>query len=68
MGVKNHLKEIRMREYMLNQTEFAKILDLSQQDYNRIENNKKQVTIETALKISKKLNKPVEQIFELLED
>jgi DNA-binding XRE family transcriptional regulator len=57
-----------MREYMMTQTEFANMINIKRQDYNRIENNKKQVTIETALKISKKINKPVEEIFELLED
>ncbi|MDO6355257.1 helix-turn-helix domain-containing protein [Caloramator sp. CAR-1] len=65
--VKNRLREIRMREYMMSQKEFALMLDMLPHDYNRIENMKKQVTVETALKIAKKLNKKVEDIFELQE-
>lgn len=66
MAVRNRLKEIRMKEYMLSQKEFAKLLEMDYAMYNRIENNNKQVTLETALKISKKLNKTVNEIFELV--
>lgn len=62
--VKNHLKEIRMKEYMLNQKEFAEnVLHVSVYTYNPIENNKTQGNIETILIIAKALNRPVENIW-----
>jgi putative transcriptional regulator len=66
MGIKNHLKEIRMREYMLNQTEFAKLLDIDFRQYSRYEKGTVP-TSETMLTIAKKLNKKVEDIFYLVE-
>lgn len=66
MAVRNRLKEIRMKEYMMTQKEFAGFLEMDYSMYNRIENNMKQVTLETALKISNKLNKTVNEIFELV--
>lgn len=65
MAVRNRLKEIRMKEYMLTQKEFAKFLGINYAMYNQIENHRQQPTLETALKISKKLNKTVNEIFEL---
>lgn len=68
MSVKNKLKEIRMREYMLNQKEFCdQILNISVSTYNPIEQNKTQGNIETILKISKALNRPVEEIWLLVD-
>lgn len=67
MGVKNRLKEIRMREYMLNSSEFAKLLGISLSTYSQIESNKQQGNIETILNISKALNRKVEEIW-YLED
>lgn len=67
MGVRNNLKEIRMKEYMLDQKEFAKLIGISNTTYNNIENNNVQGNIETILKISKFLNKHVEEIW-LLDD
>lgn len=66
MAVRNKLKEIRMKEYMMTQKEFAELLEMNYSMYNRIENNMKQATLETALKISQKLNKSVNEIFELV--
>jgi len=63
--VKNRLLEIRLQMGYKFQKDFAEFLSMEQQDYNRIENNKKQVTLETALIISSKLNKTVNEIFEL---
>ncbi|MCT8976281.1 helix-turn-helix domain-containing protein [Clostridium sp. CX1] len=64
MAIKNRLKEIRMREYMLNQKEFAEeILKISVFTYNPIESNKKQGNIETIFKISKALNRRIEDIW-----
>jgi DNA-binding XRE family transcriptional regulator len=63
--VKNRLKEIRMKEYMVTQTEFAEnVLGIDYRQYNRYENGTVP-TLETALHISQKLNRTVEEIFYL---
>lgn len=67
MNVKNKLKEIRMREYMMNSTKFCELLNISLSTYSQIESNKQQGNIETILKISKALNRKVEDIW-YLED
>ncbi len=66
MGVKNRLKEIRMKEYMMNMKEFAKVLDINYRQYTDYEKGVVPQA-ETMLKIAKKLNKRVEEIF-YLED
>lgn len=65
MGVKNRLKEIRMKEYLMNSKEFCSLLGVSQSTYSQIESNKQQGNIETILKISKALNRKVEDIWHL---
>lgn len=67
MAVKNRLKEIRMREYMMNQKEFCKILNISQSTYSPIESNIKQGNAETLLIIAKGLNHKVEDIWYLCD-
>lgn len=62
--VKNRLKELR-HDHRMNQVEFAEFLGLSQYQYNRYELQRQQPTLEGALRIAEKLNKPVEQIFYL---
>lgn len=66
MAVKNRLKEIRMREYMMNSSQFCKILNISLSTYSQIENNKQQGNIETILLISRALNRKVEDIWYLM--
>ncbi|MTI65140.1 MAG: helix-turn-helix domain-containing protein [Firmicutes bacterium] len=68
MAVKNNLKTIRMQEYLLNQSQFAKnILQIDYRQYNRYENGTVP-KLDIALKICKKLNKPLEQVFYLSEE
>lgn len=67
MGVRNRLKEIRMREYMMKQNEFCKLIKISQSTYSAIESNKIQGNIENVLIIAKALNRRVEDIW-YLED
>ncbi|AND39587.1 helix-turn-helix transcriptional regulator [Cytobacillus oceanisediminis] len=62
MAVKNTLKEYR-HDNRMNQTEFAAFLGISHDQYNRYERNKRQPTLEIALKISDKLGRPVNDIF-----
>ncbi|NEZ46484.1 helix-turn-helix domain-containing protein [Clostridium niameyense] len=65
--VKNLLKEIRMREYMMDQKQFYTMLGISKSTYSQIENNKQQGNIKTILKIIKAFSRPVEEIL-FLED
>lgn len=44
--MKNKLLEIRLKKGFKFQKDFAEFLEMEQQDYNRIENNKKQVSDE----------------------
>ncbi|MFL0167629.1 helix-turn-helix transcriptional regulator [Candidatus Clostridium helianthi] len=67
MGVKNKLKEIRMKDYMMNQKEFCNMLKISQSTYSSIESNKIQGNIENILSIARALNRKVEEIW-YLED
>ncbi|MFT8312928.1 MAG: helix-turn-helix domain-containing protein [Clostridium sp.] len=66
MGLGNHLKEIRMKEYMMSQMEFAKLIGVNYRQYNRWENGTAP-SGETMLNIAKKLNKKVEDIFYIVE-
>lgn len=66
MGVKNRLKEIRMKEYMMNMTQFAEMLNINYKQYVKYEKGTVPY-LEVALKISKKLNKSVNEIFYLEE-
>lgn len=65
--VKNRLKEIRMKEFMMNQKEFCELIGIGTSTYNPIEANKSQGNIETILKIAKALNRPVEDIWYLAD-
>lgn len=65
--VKNKLKEIRMREYLMDQKAFAEMLGIKRSTYNTIELNKVQGNAETLLTIAKALNRKVEDIW-YLED
>lgn len=62
--IKNNLKEIRMREYMMSKREFSKLLGIVEQQYLRYENGLANPSLEIALKIAKILNKNVNDIWE----
>jgi DNA-binding XRE family transcriptional regulator len=64
--IKNKLKEIRMKEFMLNKKEFAKYLEIAERQYNRYENAIQQPSLETALYIAKKINKTVDDLWEIV--
>ncbi|MBZ9633101.1 helix-turn-helix transcriptional regulator [Clostridium sp. FP1] len=63
--VKNKLLEIRLSLGYKFQKEFAEFLQINHKDYNRIENNNKQVNLETAINIGQKLNMKIEEIWYL---
>ncbi|AAK79833.1 DNA-binding XRE family transcriptional regulator [Clostridium acetobutylicum] len=66
MSVKNHLKEIRMREYLIeSKSEFARFLEVNEHAYIKWENEKSAPSMEVALMVAKKLNKKVDDIWYL---
>jgi DNA-binding XRE family transcriptional regulator len=66
MGVKNRLKEIRMREYMIqSKSEFARFLGVKEHAYIKWENEESSPNMELALAIAQKLNKRVDEIWYL---
>ncbi|WP_053956805.1 helix-turn-helix transcriptional regulator [Inediibacterium massiliense] len=66
MGVKNKLKEIRLKEHLMdNKSEFAKMIGVNIQTYTKWENGDTVPPIERALKVSEKLNKTVNDIWYL---
>jgi len=65
MGVGNKLKEIRMKEYMMNITQFAEVLGIDIKLLSSWERSQSKPTLERALEISKKLNKTINEIWYL---
>ena len=63
MAVKNRLKEIRMREYLMSAIEFSKMLDVKKSTYSQWENELNNPTLEKAFEIAKKLNKNINEIW-----
>lgn len=65
--VKNRLRDIRHELKIDKQIDMARLLGLRQEQYNIYELQRAQPSLEIALRIAKKLNRPVEEIF-WLED
>jgi len=61
------LKEIRMREFMMNMTEFAKFLDVNVKTYSRWEKGNGLPPLDKALQIAQKLKRNVNDIWHLTE-
>lgn len=61
----NRLKEIRMREYMLTQKDFAAMLEIRPNQYNRYEKDVNTPSVEIALRIAQKLYKTIEEAQEV---
>lgn len=61
--VKNRLKEIRMKEFLMAPGEFAKYIGTDIKNYSNWENGRSVPRLEIALKIAIKLNKKVEDIW-----
>ena len=64
--MKNILRELR-KERKLTQDDLAKVLGVSRQTINAIENDKYNPTLELALKLARFIDIPVEKLF-ILED
>lgn len=61
--VKNKLKEIRMREFMMEPQEFAKLINVNYKTYYSWEREVAGPSLEVALKVSKILKRSVEDIW-----
>lgn len=64
-GVKNHLKEIRMKEFVMDPGEFASFIGTDIKNYSNWENNRSRPKLELAIAIAQKLNRKVEDIWYL---
>lgn len=65
MGVKNKLKEIRMKEYLMSQVEFAKLINVDNKTYSNWEKGISKPPLEKALEVAKILNKNIQEIWYL---
>jgi putative transcriptional regulator len=61
--VKNRLKEIRMKEFMMSATDFSKMLDVKKSTYSQWENGLNNPTLEKAFEIARKINKNINEIW-----
>ncbi len=66
--MKNNLRRIRFENDQVSQDALAKIVDVSRQTINAIENGRFNPSVKLALKIASVLNCRVEDIFYLEED
>lgn len=66
LGVKNKLKEIRMKELMIeSKSEFARYLGVKEHAYIKWENEESSPNMELALLVAEKLNRKVDDIWYL---
>lgn len=63
MGMKNRLKEIRMKEYQMNVSEFAKYLGEKLSTYSKWENGDSTPTLPKAYEIARLLQKELKEIW-----
>lgn len=66
MSIENRLREIRMKEYGLYPEEFSKILEVNLKTYYTWENGSSIPSMKEGLRIAKKLNKMLEEIWYLV--
>jgi len=65
--LKNRLKELRARDGV-NQTEMAKLAEVSRQTISLIERNEYTPSVVIAMKIAQVFKEPVENVFSLVEE
>ncbi|MFL0194960.1 helix-turn-helix transcriptional regulator [Clostridium sp. WILCCON 0269] len=63
--MKNRLKEIRMREYMMNPKEFARLIEVNPKTYYAWENGTSVPSMKEGLRAAKKLSKNLDEIWYL---
>lgn len=61
--MKNRLREIRMKEYMMSAKDFSNMLNIKKSTYSQWENELSNPTLEKAFEISKMLNKDINEIW-----
>lgn len=61
--VKNRLKEIRLKEYMMSSKEFSKILGIKLTTYSQWENGNTVPSLEKIFEVAKILNKEITEIW-----
>ena len=61
--MKNNFRVIRMREFVLDVGAFAKMLEVDSKTYSNWEKERSQPKLEIAIKVAKKLNRKVEDIW-----
>ena len=64
--IQNKLKSIRMQTYMMNKKEFSSLINVSEQQYYRYEDNTSP-SLEVAIRISNALNMSVNDIWCIIE-
>ncbi|MBO4107521.1 helix-turn-helix domain-containing protein [Streptococcus suis] len=64
--LKNRLKELRARD-SLNQTELAKLAEVSRQTISLIERGEYTPSVVIAMRIAQIFNEPLESVFQLVE-
>lgn len=68
MGIINKLREIRMREFLMDSGEFALKLGVNPKTYSNWEKNRSRPQLEEALKVAEKLERNIEDIWFLEKD
>ncbi|WP_297637268.1 helix-turn-helix domain-containing protein [uncultured Clostridium sp.] len=63
--IQNKLKEIRMKEYMLNQKDFAEFLGIKIRTYNMWERGESCPNLQLAFEICEKLKKDIKDVWYL---
>ena len=66
--INNRLKNIRMQEFMLNKKEFSKKIGVVEQQYHRYESGAIIPSLEICFRVSKNLNRAIEDIWFLSND
>lgn len=68
MIIKNRLLNLRLERKFKKQKDFAAYLNIKTSYYNKLENNKSTMTIDTLVKIVRKLNITLDEIIEVIEE
>lgn len=68
MIVRNRLLDIRLKNGFKKQKDFATYLGLKVSYYNKLENNKAVMTIDTLVRIARKLNIDINEIISVEEE
>ncbi|MEW9093922.1 MAG: helix-turn-helix domain-containing protein [Clostridiaceae bacterium] len=65
MEIKNNLRDIRMREYAMEPKDFAELIEVNKKTYYGWESGAAIPSMKEGLRVCKKLNKRLEEIWYL---